>query len=57
MLIMAVEADKTIFHLQDWDSVSELTYTDSLLFRHYASADGKRRGKNTIGTDIYITLK
>ena len=32
------------FHLQDWDSVSEVTYADSLLFRHYASSSGKRRG-------------
>ena len=31
-------------HFQDWDSVSEVTYADSLLFRHYASSSGKRRG-------------
>ena len=30
---------------QDWDAVSEATYPDSLLFRHYASSSGKRRGK------------
>ena len=56
MWAMTAEADKTISHLQDWDSVSELTYTDSLLFRHYASSCGKRRGKMQLG-DIHFTLK
>jgi len=36
---------------EDWDAVSETTYVDSLLFRHYASGSGKRKGGSDLSKD------